>query len=124
VKVKQLRVTIPFTGAAFSFDVSPSSARVPSTPVAVGQNVLTITVLDNDNADQQVTTFCDLVQATLDALRGESDRDRPQLARAVSDAAERRKREIAADKERDSKRSFSVRLKVPHVRRQFVGSRD
>jgi hypothetical protein len=42
-------------------------------------------------------------------LRQEYERDKPQLEQAVSQAAERRKAEIAAENDRDSERSFAVR---------------
>jgi hypothetical protein len=109
VKIKRLRVNIPFTGEAESLKIAPSNCVLPSHGAEIGRNALTITIADDDNADREVKTFCDQVQGNLDTLRREYERDRPQLEQAVSQAAERRKAQIAADNERDSKRSFTVR---------------
>jgi hypothetical protein len=109
VKIKQLRVTIPFTGEAESLKVAPSRSTIPSHGAEIGDGFLTITVADDDTADREVTAFCQQVQGNLDALRQEYEGDKPQLEQAVSQAAERRKAQIAAESERDSKRSFTVR---------------
>jgi len=110
MKIRKLRVTIPFTGEAESLKIAPSAARVPSHRVEIANNSLTITIADDDNADRDVTAFCQLVQGNLDVLRREYERDKPQLEQAVSQAAERRKAEIAAESDRDSKHhSFTVR---------------
>jgi hypothetical protein len=109
VKIKRLRVTIPFMGEAESLKIAPSRSTIPSHAAEIGQSCITITIPDDDNADREVRTFCDQVQGNLDTLRQEHERDRPQLEQAVSQAAERRKMQIAAENERDSKRSFTVR---------------
>ncbi len=109
VKIKRLRVTIPFTGEAESLKIAPSRSTIPSHGAEIGHNSLTITIADDDNADRDVRTFCDQVQGNLDILRQEYERDKPQLEHAVSHAAERRRAQIAAENERDSKRSFTVR---------------
>jgi hypothetical protein len=109
VKIRRLRVTIPFTGEAESLKIAPSRSTIPSHAAEIGQNSVTITIADDDNADREVRTFCDQVQGNLDTLRQEYERDKPQLAQAVSQAAERRKAQITAENERDSRRSFTVR---------------
>jgi hypothetical protein len=109
VKITRLRVTIPFSGEAQSLKIAPSRSAVPNHGAEIGQSSLTITIADDNNADREVKTFCDQVQSNLDALRQEYERDKPQLEQAVSQAAERRKAQIAAENERDSNRSFTVR---------------
>jgi hypothetical protein len=109
VKIKRLRVSIPFTGEAESLKIAPSRSTIPSHGADINNGVLVITIADDDNADREVKTFCDQVQGNLDVLRQEYERDKPQLEQAVSQAVERRKAQIAAENERDSKRSFTVR---------------
>jgi hypothetical protein len=108
-KIKRLRARIPFTGEAESLKIAPSRSTIPSHGAEIGKDALTITIADDDNADREVTTFCNLVQSNLDTLRQEYERDKPQLEQAVSQAAERRKAQIALENEQDSKRSFTVR---------------
>lgn len=109
VTVKRLKVTIPFTGEAQSLKIAPSRSTIPSHKADVGEGSLTITIADDDNADRDVTQFCQQVQSNLDTLRQEYERDKPQLEQAVSQAAERRKVLVAEENDRDSKRSFTVR---------------
>jgi hypothetical protein len=109
VTIRRLRVSIPFTGEAESLKIAPSRSSIPSHGAEIGANSLSIFIADDDNADREVKTFCDQVQGNLDTLRQEYERDKPQLEQAVSQAAERRKAQIAAENERDSKRSFTVR---------------
>jgi hypothetical protein len=109
VKIRRLRVTIPFTGEAESLKIMPSRSTIPSHGAEIAHNSLVITIADDDNADGQVKAFCDQVQGNLDTLRQDYERDKPQLEQAVSQAAERRKAQIAAENEQDSKRSFTVR---------------
>jgi len=109
VKLRRLRMTIPFTGEAQSLRLSPSRCTIPAHHAEIGDKSVVITVADDDNAEREVKTFCEQVQGNLDTLRQEYERDQPQLEQAVSQAAERRKAAIAADSERDSKRSFTVR---------------
>jgi len=109
VKIRRLRVTIPFAGEAESLKIAPSRSSIPSHRAEIGRNSLTITIPDDDNAEREVKSFCDHVQGNLDTLRQDYERDRPQLEQAVSQAAERRKAQIAEEDERDSKRGFTVR---------------
>jgi hypothetical protein len=109
LKIKRLRITIPFTGEAESLRIAPSRSAIPSHGAEIGKNYLRITIADDENADREVKTFCDQVQNNLAMLRQEYERDKPQLEQAVSQAAERRKAEIAAENDRDSERSFAVR---------------
>jgi hypothetical protein len=109
VKAKYLKVKIPFTGDNWSFDTAPTRSTVPSLTAEIGTNSLTIVVPDDENAERTVKTFCSAVQGNLDGLRQEYDRDRSQLEQAVRETADRRKAEIKAEADRDSKRSFPVR---------------
>src|SRR5207237_10222631 len=49
-----LNVSIPFSGEAESFRVSPSRCSIPSKRARIGNNELTISVIDDDNAAGQV----------------------------------------------------------------------
>ena len=109
VTIKRLKVSIPFIGEAECLRVAPSRSAVPSHRADIGTSAVSITIPDDDNADREVKTFCEQVQANLDTLRQEYECDKPQLEQAVSQAAERRKAQIAAENERDGKRSFTVR---------------
>jgi len=108
VKVKRLRVTIPFTGEAESLKVAPSSSTVIFHDTEISGSSITITIADDANADREVKTFCDQVQGNLNTLQQEYERDRPQLKQAVFQAGERRKSQITAEDKQDSNRSFTV----------------
>jgi hypothetical protein len=75
MKIKRLRVKIPFTGETESLKIAPSTSTIPSHRAEIGQNSLTITIADDDNAEREVKTFCDQVQGNLDTLRQEYERD-------------------------------------------------
>ncbi len=108
-KQSWLDVTIPFSGEAETLRVAPSRCTIPSHGAAIGRNSLVISISDDDNADRQVTTFCTQVNSNLDVLRAEYEQSKPSLEQAISEAAERRKQQIAAEDARDSKLSFPVR---------------
>jgi hypothetical protein len=110
VKIRQLRVLVPFTGDADTLKIMPSRSTMLSHAVELGQNSISFTIPDDANADREVSTLCQVVQGNLDVLRQEYQQARPQLERAVFEAAERRKGEIAAEGQRDAgHRSFTVR---------------
>jgi hypothetical protein len=68
------------------------------------------TIADDDRADGEVTGICKTIQGNLDVLRQDYQQAKPQLEQAVSQAAERRKAEIAAEGQRDTEHSaFTVR---------------
>ena len=110
VKIKRLRVSIPFTGDAETLKIQPSRSTMLSHAVELGQDAISFTIPDDQNADREVTTLCTNVQGNLDVLQQEYQQAKPQLEQAVSQAAERRKTEIAAESQRDAgHRSFTVR---------------
>jgi hypothetical protein len=110
VKIKRLRVSVAFTGDANTLKIQPSRSMTPSHAVELGQNSISFTIPDDQNADREVTTLCGVVQGNLDVLGQEYQQAKPQLEQAVSQAAERRKAEIAAEGQRDAgHRSFTVR---------------
>jgi hypothetical protein len=104
-----LDVSIPFTGEAESFRVSPSRCSIPSQQARIGTNELTISVIDDDNAEAQVKSFTDIVSGNLNTLRAEYAQEKAQMEQHIQQAADRRKAEIAAEDERDNKRSFTVK---------------
>jgi hypothetical protein len=110
VKIKRLRVSVPFTGDADTLKIQPSRSTMLSYAVEIGQKSISFTIPDDQNADREVTTLCTVVQGNLDVLRQEYQQAKPQLEQAVSQAAERRKAEIAAEGQRDAGHSsFTVR---------------
>jgi hypothetical protein len=109
-KIKQTRldVTLPFSGDKESFLLSPSRVTLPPIDAEIGASSLTINILDDDNADEAVRSFAQIVGDNLEVLRTEYDQLRPQLAQAVDQAAQRRKQQIDAEKSRDGTRSFKI----------------
>ncbi len=71
MKIKRLRVTIPFTGEAEFLKIAPSRSAIPSHGAEIGHKSLTIIIADDDNADREVKAFCVQVQGNLDTLRQE-----------------------------------------------------
>jgi hypothetical protein len=110
LKIKQLRVSVPFTRDANTLKIMPSRSTMMSRPIELGQNSISFIIPDDANADREVTTLCQAVQGNLDVLRQEYQQAKPKLGQAVSQAAERRKAEIATDGQRHAgHRSFTVR---------------
>jgi hypothetical protein len=110
VKIKRLRVTVPFAGQADTLTITPSRSTMMSNAVDVGQNSISFTIADDDRADGEVTDICKTIQGNLDQLRHDYQQYKPQLEKVVSQAAERRKAEIAAEGQRDTQhRAFTVR---------------
>lgn len=65
--------------------------------------------MDNENAEREVKSFCDIVEENLKRLKVEHERDNLQLTQTVNQVAEQRKREIDEESARDTKLSFPVR---------------
>jgi hypothetical protein len=104
-----LDVTIPFTGEAESFKIAPSRSLIPSHGASIGRDALTLTIPDDERAQSEVDTFVSQVSQNLDGLRAEYEQSKPQLQQAINSAADRRKAQIDAERERDKKLSFPVR---------------
>jgi hypothetical protein len=104
-----LDVTIPFTGDAESFKIAPSRSIIPSHHCTIGGDALTITIPDDASTDNAVQTFVSQVSQNLDGLRAEYEQSKPQLEQAIKSAADRRKEQIDAERDRDKKLSFPVR---------------
>lgn len=110
IKIKRLQVSVPFTGDADTLKITPSRSTLLSNVVELGPNSINFTIPDDQNADNEVTRICTAVQGNLDVLRQEYEQAKPQLEQAVSQAAERRKAEIANEGQRDTAhRTFTVR---------------
>lgn len=108
-KRKWLDVTVPFVGDRESLNIHPSSWPTLPYPVSVGQNSIVIRVPDDANAQREIDSLISRITETLGRLQVEYEQGRPQIIEAVTAAAQRRKDEIDAQNERDSKLSFPVR---------------
>jgi hypothetical protein len=104
-----LDISIPFTGDAESFRVCPSRSVVPSQAADINDSALVVSLLEDDSTEQRVQTFVSQISQNLDALRAEYEQAKPQLEQALQQAAELRRTQIVAERERDSKLSFPVR---------------
>jgi hypothetical protein len=108
VKITWLDVSIPFVGEAETFRVAPSSWSTPNNQVAIGNNSLTISVMDDDRAETVVENFKKTVSGNLQTLRSEYERVKPELEQRIQQAASERKAQIDAQDARDKTRSFRV----------------
>ena len=108
-KLKWLDVMIPFTGEATTLKVAPSSWTIPNHNATINGNHLILSVRDDENADKEVKSFCDVIDQNLNLLRTEYERDKPRLMQRITQVAEQCKKEIEQDNTRDSKLSFPVR---------------
>lgn len=109
VQIKWLDVTIPFSGEAESLKVTPSSCTLPSHHAAIQNDCLILSIRDDDSAEREVQSFCDIVEENLKRLRAEYERDKPSLMETINQVAERRRREIEDENTRDRKLSFPIR---------------
>jgi hypothetical protein len=110
VQIKRLRVTVQFTGEPDTLKLMPSCFRMISSAVDVDQRSISFTIPDDERADREVADICETIQGNLDQLRQDYQQYKPQLEKTVSQAAERRKAEIAAEVQRDRQhRAFTVR---------------
>jgi hypothetical protein len=103
-----LDVSIPFVGDPETLKYAPSRLAMPPRPMKIHGNALVLSVLDDASADQVVQNVRQIVKGNLDALRSDYEQAKPQLAQAVTQAANERLAKIKAEDERDSTRSFRV----------------
>jgi hypothetical protein len=108
VKYSVIDVSIPFTGDRESFNIAPSHSHLIYAECEVGENALVLTVPDNDGAQKEVDEFVKQVSENLDRLRSESKNWAEQLKEAIAAAAERRKQQVGAERERNNKLNFPV----------------
>lgn len=108
MKTTWLDVGIPFAGEAETLRIGPSSMTLLDRRATIGRNTLTISVTDDDRAEAEVQNFKQMVEANLQTLRTEYERNRPQLEQAIQQAASQRKAQIEAEDARDKGRSFRV----------------
>ena len=76
--------------------------------VTIGRDALTITVPDDDSADNKLAEFKKHVEHNLEILRTEYQRAKPQLEQAVQQIASQRRAQIEAEDARDKGRSFDI----------------
>ncbi len=103
-----LDVTVPFSGDKESFLFSPSRTTIPAYDAEIGSSSLSISIRDDDGADNAVQAFIQILSDNLEVLRTEYDQMKPQLVQAVNQAAQRRKQQIDAETARDQTRSFKI----------------
>lgn len=109
VDVVVIDVSIPFVGAALSFEIAPSHSHVISEDIAVEANKIIITLYDDDSLDSILQATVSRIEANLERLRTELQSLPNEIANLVNRIVSRRREEIAAQKEKDSKRSFPIR---------------
>jgi ribosomal protein S21 len=103
-----LDLDIPFVGEAETFRVGPSNMLALFDRVRIGRQSITLTVPDDDGAEQALQEFKKNVEHNLEILRREYEAAKPQLKQAVQQAAAQRKTQIEAEDGRDKGRSFRV----------------
>jgi hypothetical protein len=107
-EIKVIDVLIPVDGYPISLQLSPSSSIGVSEKARMVPGGLQVTFPDDDNLDRNVDDFISRVSQNLDRLRVEAEANRPIIRQRVGEAAKRRQDELAAQKDRDSKRSFPI----------------
>jgi hypothetical protein len=109
VNVDFIDVSIPFEGAAKSFRLAPSHRKIVDTPVTVTtNNMIQISVPDDQNLEQKVNFFIQTVTENLSTLEKELQRIEPQMLQAAQLAANQRLEQIRERRERDKTRSFPI----------------
>lgn len=104
-----LDVTIPYSGDSESFQLQPSHSAMIMERITVEKNSLTLTIMDDQNAENNVKTALAQITRNLDTIRVEYERFKPEVEKAIQQAAEERKTQIASENERDKGRSFKVK---------------
>jgi hypothetical protein len=108
MKTTWLDISIPFVGEAETLRIGPSSMTLLDRRATIGRNTLTISVADDDRTGPVVQNFKQMVEGNLQTLRGEYERNKPQLEQAIQQAASQRQAQIEAEDARDKGRSFRV----------------
>jgi hypothetical protein len=108
IKTTWLDVSIPFVGEAETLRIGPSSMTLLDRRATIGRNTLTISVTDDDRTEAIVQNFKQMVEGNLQTLRGEYERNKPQLEQAIQQGASQRQAQIEAEDARDKGRSFRV----------------
>jgi len=103
-----LDISIPFVGEAETFRIGPSSMTLLDKRVTIGRDTLTISVVDDERAENEVQRFKGMVEGNLQTLRAEYERSKPQLEQTIQQAAAQRKAQIDAEDARDKGRSFRI----------------
>jgi hypothetical protein len=101
-------VRIPFRGIPQSFNLSPTYCSLPSEPCEVNSDHLLVTFRDDADVQSNVDKFVQIISQNLTALKAEVTAWLPQLRARVEEAANARKKEIAAQNERDKNLRFKV----------------
>jgi len=117
---KVLRVSIPIKGDPETVTIAPSTHTLLAIPHELIGTHIFIIIADDERAQSEIEDFIKTVNENLDTLRQEIQRYDGQIAKAVNDAAERRKAEIEADKKRDEGRKIrSSKRSSPNVSRKI-----
>ena len=108
-KIDWIDVTIPFTGAAESFDIAPSSSNLMhGDRIIVNGNNLQVSFPDEDQLDQRVNEFIGRLSQNLDRLRAEADQMSNEMVALLRNVAENQRNALNTRKERDKTRSFPI----------------
>jgi hypothetical protein len=108
VKQKRLTVFIPFSGNRDSLCIQPTTMTLPNERVELKTDHVQMEILDDDYAKSKVLTLIAQLKQNLQNLTNDARSLKPLLEQAVSAMAENRKKQIAAETERDSKLGFPV----------------
>jgi hypothetical protein len=89
--------------------VSPSNLSIPDLPFVVRGTSFIVTVLDDQNTKLRIERFCDSMRENFRVLKLDLERYLPELRSALDRAAERRLKELQAERARHANLPFPVR---------------
>ena len=108
MRVTFVDVAIPFTGDAKSFELAPNACQIIGGDWEIRGQELIVTLPDDQNLQRDIDGFVAIVSSNLDKLRAEAAQAQGNIQRAVENAANQRRAEIADEKERDKSRNFPI----------------
>lgn len=108
IKYSVIDVSIPFTGSDESFKIAPSHSHMVYAECEIRNNVVVLTVPDDDGAQQAINQFVQQVSENFDRLRSEAENWDKDLRDTIAAAAEKRKQQVDAEKGRDGNLNFPV----------------
>jgi hypothetical protein len=108
MRVTFVDVAIPFTGDAKSFELAPNACQMIGGDWEIRGQELIVTLPDDQNLQRDIDGFVAIVSSNLDKLRAEAAQAQGNIQRAVENAANQRRAEIADEKERDKSRNFPI----------------
>ena len=89
-------------------DVAPNACQIIGGDRGIRGQELIVTLPDDQNLQRDIDGFVAIVSSNLDKLRAEAAQAQGNIQRAVENAANQRRAEIADEKERDKSRNFPI----------------